>query len=162
VGDEPCFFIALPDTLFGVVPLNASKLLAEWERELDPLKDLLGFAEFMFTDDRSDWFVREHFVVPSWTSVELMRAAAHHPEAVSIFSAARDVRIHFSEPPHDPGSDSVAALVDHDHLRGAALPLLYGLAIVTTSMSDVSYHARNTRRALSELARDGGANSATS
>jgi hypothetical protein len=157
VGDEPCFFIALPEPLFDVVPLNASNLLAEWERELDPLKDLLEFAEFMFTDDRSDWFVREHFVVPSWTTVDLMRTVANHPETITIFSAARDVQVHSSEPPHDPRSDSVAALVDHDHLRGAALPLLYGLAIVTTSMSEVSYHARNTRRALSELAREGGA-----
>jgi hypothetical protein len=151
--DEPRFFIALPNDAVDVVPLDATELLGEWERGLDPAQSLHEAATWWLLEDPVDWTVGDHFVAPSWTAVAIVRQVARAVRLLAMLAASDSTLAMPDERTPRP----VSSLVDRGsgQLTAGALPLLYGLAVGWTAWSAESYHARSAMRRLAErTARD--------
>jgi hypothetical protein len=149
--DEPMFFIALPDDVYEFVPRDATKLLNEWERGLDPEQDLRDAATWWLVEARADWVVRDHVVAPGWPAVMIVREVARDVQFLATLEAS-DAQLYlpgWEERFHEPKPRPVSSLVDRESgLSARALPLLYGLAVLWTAWSGQSYRAREVMRQL--------------
>jgi hypothetical protein len=70
LGAGPYFFIAVPDQLTARIPLNATRLLREWEMLLDPSSAIAQAAGAGVDWTSGDWFVE-----PTHRTIEMIRAA---------------------------------------------------------------------------------------
>jgi hypothetical protein len=149
--DEPRFFIALPEDVYDFVPRDATKLLNEWERGLDPAQDLRNAASWWLVEARADWVVRDHMVAPGWPAVMIVREAGRDVRLLATLEAS-DAQLYlpgWEERFHEPKPRPVSSLVDRETgLSSRALPLLYGLAVLWAAWSGQSYYAREAMRQL--------------
>jgi hypothetical protein len=149
--DQTWFFIALPDDVFDFVPRDATTLLNEWERGLDPEQDLRDAATWWLVQARADWVVRDHVVAPGWPAVMIVRDIARDPQFLATLEAS-DAQLYlpgWEERFLEPKPRPVSSLVDRKSgLSARALPLLYGLAVMWTAWSGQSFHGREAMRQL--------------
>lgn len=158
MGDGPFILIALPaDEESGHIPINATKLLREWEFSLHPKHLLRDVARGLLEQVR-EWMISEHFVEPTPSTIHLIREIAGDDEFVEILRNAKATIAQRSGFFRNPGKllpvcsivFDASSYEDPANLRETALPLLLGLAVLAALHVGAGFHSFQVARAILE------------
>jgi hypothetical protein len=151
IGDGPFIYIALPAgvTRIGVasgelpdlIPINATKLLREWEVLLDPIAAMPA-AELL--REVPNWVIGEVFVEPTSTTIHLVREAAETDEVYEAFANSGGRLYAVGE----EDGRGISDLISSGRVDNAGLPVLLGLAVVAAFLHPLGFHSRQARRGL--------------
>jgi hypothetical protein len=124
MGSGPYLLIALPEALVDVLPVNATRLLEEWEATLDPTRAL---------------------VEPGVLALERVRAAGRDEDVITRFGNS-PVRLllkpDLSEAPGTAVSRMIERNAERHDLLEIAMPMLLGLAVLAAVIEGYGYHGR--------------------
>jgi hypothetical protein len=146
MGRGPFIYIALPirDVQVGaatgalpdLIPINATRLLREWEMRLDPIAAMR--APDRFGD--VDW-LGEVFVEPTSEAMHLITEAAQTGEVYEAFANSRGL-LHTSH-----GDEVIRELVTTEgRVHNTGLPILLGLAVTAAFLEPIGFHSRHARK----------------
>ena len=151
IGGGPFIYIALPAgvTRIGVgsgerpdlIPVNATRLLREWEILLDPITAMRARRRLKVIPD---WVVGDIFVEPTWSTMDLVARAARTEEVYEAFANSGG-RL---STPTEAQSKGISDFALDGRLQNAALPILLGLGVVAAFFTPIGFHSREARKGL--------------
>jgi hypothetical protein len=143
MGSGPYLLIALPEALVDVLPVNATRLLEEWEATLDPTRALVETAQFLSAP--MEWTLSDRFVEPGVLALERVRAAGRDEDVITRFGNS-PVRLllkpDLSEAPGTAVSRMIERNAERHDLLEIAMPMLLGLAVLAAVIEGYGYHGR--------------------
>jgi hypothetical protein len=155
IGGGPYIHIGLPSDYVPIVPLNATRLLDEWEAQLDPLMLLRTVASRTLGADNV-WHFGDSFVEPSPVALSLIREAATDHEVIQMFDDAQatlaTIALREEGDLFEPvKSESLRRLLireERDTANPMAASFLLGMGVVASIDAPIGFHGRGIREAL--------------
>jgi hypothetical protein len=148
IGPGPFIYIALPagETRFGrgsgqlpdLIPVNATRLLHEWEAQLDPIIALRARRMLRVVPD---WVIGDTFVEPTTMTMFLVREAAAATEVQEAYASSGG-RLTV---PGENRSKGISDFVSDAGLDNTALPIFLGLAVTAAFLHPIGFRARQAR-----------------
>jgi hypothetical protein len=144
IGNGPHIYIALPENYFEHVPLNATRLLWEWEAQFDPIAGLKIIAARELPA-KTGWGWGRWFVEPSWNARELVRKAMEDDDLTDLLEEVEGTWAALDEPDNpdigQPVRDSLTwtakGIVE---LTPAVVPFLLGMGVIAAIDFSLGYH----------------------
>jgi hypothetical protein len=132
LGEGPHIYIAISEDYFEHVPINATRLLWEWEARLDPEAHLKDVARYWLPRE-TGWAWGRWFVEPSANALALVRRAAEDHELIDGLEEMKGVWAIDEAVPSEVGESVRVSITRprHGHtpeLNGAEVALLLGMA----------------------------------
>jgi hypothetical protein len=167
IGDGPFIYILLPRPFTDHVPVNARRLLREWEAQLRPVTYLVNAASVWLREE-DVWDEAGQFVEPTETALHRVREAANEDRLVELFDQAKaalgTVLDSDGKPDESLEGTAIRDLLlvradedDHREFQASpqALPVLLGLAVAVAIGQPIGYHAARINAMLHESGSSG-------
>jgi hypothetical protein len=143
-GDGPYIYFAVPTALAERLPVNATRLLREWEASLDPVRAVAEAAFLLSAKTPVRWVLTDRFVEPGVTTLDLIRHVGGDDEVIERFEHFQAILVASAKP--DANRLALQRMVTkkearHD-LAESALPVLLGLAVLAPMMHSLGYYGR--------------------
>ena len=144
IGDGPYIYIAVPEAYIEFVPANATRVLREWEAQIDPVAGLKQVATRTLRSS-DGWGWGRWFVEPSMYALELARAAVKDDELADLMANVQGTLVVDESARPDVGKPLRRFLTvrrgEYRELTGLAMPLLLGLGVIAAIDSPIGYHS---------------------
>jgi hypothetical protein len=143
-GDGPYMYLAVPSALAERLPVNATRLLREWEASLDPVRAVAEAAFLLSAKTPIRWVLTDRFVEPGVTTLDLIRHVGGDDEVIERFEHSQAMFVASAEP--EGNRLALRRMVTRKEARYAlaepALPVLLGLAVLAPMMHSLGYYGR--------------------
>jgi hypothetical protein len=141
LGEGPFIYVALEESYFEIVPINATRLFAEWQAHLDPIARLRAVANRTLGWGLN-WGWGRWFVEPSSNGLELVRRAAEDDEITTLLEHVEGTWVvdETPEPHSDVGKPVRDSILTRDELNGFEIALLLGMAVMAAVTLPIGYH----------------------
>jgi hypothetical protein len=143
VGEGPHIYIALPEDYFEHVPVNATRLLWEWEAQLDPVAVLTEAARRRLPRELG-WGWGRWFVEPTIGALALARRAAEDEELRQLLEEVAGTWVIDESARSDVGNPVRDSLTmptgEARELNGLEISFLLGMGVIAAIDLPIGYH----------------------